>query len=44
MGQVTICTDLWTRARRFLDEKHPELTGIPSKEMLIDLLLKEAGF
>ena len=35
---------LWDRARKFMDEKYPELHGIPSKEMLIDLLLKEAGF
>ena len=36
--------DLWKRARRFMDEKYPDLHGIPSREMLIDLLLKEAGF
>jgi hypothetical protein len=35
---------LWDRARKFMDEKYPELHGIPSREMLIDLLLKEAGF
>ena len=35
---------LWHRARKFMDEKYLELHGIPSKEMLIDLLLKEAGF
>ena len=35
---------LWDRARKFMDEKYPDLHGIPSKEMLIDLLLKEAGF
>jgi hypothetical protein len=42
--------DLWKRARKFMDEKYPDLHGIPSKEMLIDFddaiddLLKEAGF
>ena len=36
--------DLWKRARKFMDEKYPELKGIPSREMLIDLLLKEVGF
>jgi hypothetical protein len=36
--------DLWVRTRRYLKEKHPDLRGIPSREMLIDLLLKEAGF
>jgi hypothetical protein len=36
--------DLWKRARKFMDKKYPDLRGIPSKEMLIDLLLKEAGF
>ena len=36
--------DLWKRARKFMDEKYPDLHGIPSREMLIDLLLKEAGF
>ena len=36
--------DLWARTRRYLKEKHPDLRGIPSREMLIDLLLKEAGF
>ena len=36
---------LWSRAGKFLKEKHPELRGKdPSKEMLIDLLLKELGF
>ena len=35
---------LWDRARKFMDAKYPDLHGIPSKEMLIDLLLKEAGF
>lgn len=36
--------DLWKRARRFMDEKYPDEHGIPSREMLIHLLLKEAGF
>ena len=42
--------DLWKRARKFMDEKYPDLHGIPSNEMLIDFddaiddLLKEAGF
>ena len=36
--------DLWDRTQRYLKEKHPDLKGIPSREMLIDLLLKEAGF
>ena len=35
---------LWDRARKFMDAKYPDLHGIPRKEMLIDLLLKEAGF
>ena len=36
--------DLWKRAARFMRAKHPEIVGVPSKEMFIDLLLKEVGF
>jgi hypothetical protein len=35
--------DLWVRARRFMDSRHPEIRAIPSKDMLIHLLLKELG-
>ena len=36
--------DLWVRARRFMDSYHSEIKAIPSKDMLIHLLLKELGF
>jgi len=36
--------DLWERAQRFMDKRYPDLHGIPSMKMLIDLLLKELGF
>ena len=35
--------DLWVRARRFMDSRHPEIRAIPSKDMLVHLLLKELG-
>jgi hypothetical protein len=37
--------DLWVRARKYLNEKHPKLKGIPvSRDTLIALLLEEVGY
>jgi hypothetical protein len=36
--------NVWSRAGRYLKERHPELTGAPSVPFLVDLLLKEVGF
>ena len=35
---------LWERAKAYLDLRHSDRKGIPSKDQLIDWLLEETGF
>lgn len=36
--------ELWKRAKKYLKEKHPDLTAITSTETLIGLLLTDEGY
>ena len=36
--------DLWFRIGVYMKEKHPEVAGVPSKNIVINLLLQDLGF
>lgn len=37
-------SELWKRAKKYLEEKHPDMTGIETVETLVSLLLKDEGY